>query len=44
MNKVLTLTLNGRQRQDAVADNVLLLDYLRECPMRKKTTCHINSL
>ena len=30
MNKVLTLTLNGRERKDAVADNVLLLDYLRE--------------
>ncbi len=30
MNKVLTLTLNGREREDAVADNVLLLDYLRE--------------
>ena len=30
MSKLLTLTLNGRQREDAVADNVLLLDYLRE--------------
>ena len=30
MSKVLTLTLNGRERADAVADNVLLLDYLRE--------------
>ncbi len=30
MKRVLTLTLNGRQRADAVADNVLLLDYLRE--------------
>ena len=30
MSKVLTLTLNGRDRADAVADNVLLLDYLRE--------------
>ena len=30
MSKVLTLTLNGRDREDAVADNVLLLDYLRE--------------
>ncbi len=27
---VLTLTLNGRERTDAVAGNVLLLDYLRE--------------
>lgn len=30
MTKVLNLTLNGRQRSDAVADNVLLVDYLRE--------------
>ena len=30
MSKILTLTLNGRERTDAVADNVLLLDYLRE--------------
>ncbi len=30
MIKFLALTLNGRQRTDAVADNVLLLDYLRE--------------
>ena len=30
MSKLLTLTLNGRERVDAVADNVLLLDYLRE--------------
>ncbi len=30
MSEVLTLTLNGRRRQDAVAGNVLLLDYLRE--------------
>ena len=30
MSRVLTLTLNGRQRTDAVADNILLLDYLRE--------------
>ena len=30
MSKVLALTLNGRERTDAVADNVLLLDYLRE--------------
>jgi 4-hydroxybenzoyl-CoA reductase subunit gamma len=30
MAKVLTVTLNGRERRDAVADNVLLLDYLRE--------------
>ncbi len=30
MSTVLTLNLNGRERTDAVADNVLLLDYLRE--------------
>ena len=30
MTKLLSLTLNGRPRTDAVADNVLLLDYLRE--------------
>jgi 4-hydroxybenzoyl-CoA reductase subunit gamma len=30
MTKLLTLTLNGRKRVDAVADNLLLLDYLRE--------------
>lgn len=30
MSKILNLTLNGRERTDAVADNVLLLDYLRE--------------
>jgi len=27
---ILTLTLNGQPRQDAVADNTLLVDYLRE--------------
>ncbi|HXY99999.1 MAG TPA: 2Fe-2S iron-sulfur cluster-binding protein [Stellaceae bacterium] len=30
MARLLTLTLNGRKRVDAVADNLLLLDYLRE--------------
>lgn len=30
MHKVLHLTLNGRRRADAVPDNLLLLDYLRE--------------
>jgi 4-hydroxybenzoyl-CoA reductase subunit gamma len=30
MTRVLNLTLNGRQRSDVVADNVLLVDYLRE--------------
>jgi len=30
MKRVLSLTLNGRRRDDAVADNLLLLDYLRE--------------
>jgi len=28
--RVLSLTVNGRQREDAVADHTLLLDYLRE--------------
>src|SRR4029079_14323824 len=30
MARILQLTLNGRARSDAVSDNVLLLDYLRE--------------
>jgi 4-hydroxybenzoyl-CoA reductase subunit gamma len=30
MARVLALTLNGRRRTDAVPDNLLLLDYLRE--------------
>ncbi len=30
MKTILELTLNGRPRQDLVADNLLLLDYLRE--------------
>jgi len=30
MTRLLQTTLNGRRRTDAVADNVLLLDYLRE--------------
>lgn len=30
MTKVLSMTLNGRERTDAVADNMLLVDYLRE--------------
>ena len=30
MPRVVDLTLNGRGRADAVADNILLLDYLRE--------------
>jgi len=30
MTRLLKTTLNGRPRTDAVADNVLLLDYLRE--------------
>jgi 4-hydroxybenzoyl-CoA reductase subunit gamma len=28
--RLITLVVNGRQREDAVADNLLLLDYLRE--------------
>ena len=30
MARILQLTLNGRARSDAISDNVLLLDYLRE--------------
>ena len=30
MARILQLTLNGRARADAVPDNLLLLDYLRE--------------
>ncbi len=30
MKAILQLTLNGRSREDAIADNVLLLDYIRE--------------
>jgi 4-hydroxybenzoyl-CoA reductase subunit gamma len=30
MKAILCLNLNGRPREDAVADNVLLLDYIRE--------------
>jgi len=30
MKSLLSLTLNGRQRDDAVASNLLLVDYLRE--------------
>src|ERR1700691_5086048 len=30
MARLLSLTLNGRARTDAVGDNILLLDYLRE--------------
>ncbi len=30
MSTLLTLTLNGRKREDAVPDNMLLVDYLRE--------------
>jgi 4-hydroxybenzoyl-CoA reductase subunit gamma len=30
MARILQLTLNGRARTDAMPDNVLLLDYLRE--------------
>ena len=30
MKSVLGLTVNGRAREDAVADNALLIDYLRE--------------
>ncbi len=30
MKSILRLSLNGRPREDAVADNVLLIDYIRE--------------
>ncbi|MCW8836194.1 MAG: 4-hydroxybenzoyl-CoA reductase subunit gamma [Rhodospirillales bacterium] len=30
MKTVLTITINGRRREDVVADNLLLVDYLRE--------------
>jgi 4-hydroxybenzoyl-CoA reductase subunit gamma len=30
MKRLLSLVLNGRRREDAVADNLLLIDYLRE--------------
>jgi len=30
MKRILALSLNGRRREDAVADNLLLIDYLRE--------------
>ncbi len=30
MTRILRLTLNGRARADAVADNLLLIDYLRD--------------
>ncbi len=30
MARILLLTLNGRVRNDAISDNLLLLDYLRE--------------
>ena len=30
LKSILSLILNGRQREDAVADNLLLLDYIRE--------------
>ncbi|HEY6863730.1 MAG TPA: 4-hydroxybenzoyl-CoA reductase subunit gamma, partial [Burkholderiales bacterium] len=30
MKRLVSLLLNGRRREDAVADNLLLLDYLRE--------------
>ncbi|MCW9040903.1 MAG: 4-hydroxybenzoyl-CoA reductase subunit gamma [Rhodospirillales bacterium] len=30
MKTVLTITINGRRREDVVSDNLLLVDYLRE--------------
>lgn len=30
MKRIIRLTVNGRERQDAVSDSALLIDYLRE--------------
>jgi 4-hydroxybenzoyl-CoA reductase subunit gamma len=30
MKRIIRLTVNGREREDAVSDNALLIDYLRE--------------
>ena len=30
MKRIISLTVNGRRREDAVADDLLLIDYLRE--------------
>jgi 4-hydroxybenzoyl-CoA reductase subunit gamma len=30
VKRIVTLSINGRRREDAVADNLLLIDYLRE--------------
>jgi 4-hydroxybenzoyl-CoA reductase subunit gamma len=30
MTRIISLTLNGRQRRDAIDDNLLLIDYLRD--------------
>jgi 4-hydroxybenzoyl-CoA reductase subunit gamma len=30
VKRIVTLSVNGRRREDAVADNLLLIDYLRE--------------
>src|SRR6266851_3081761 len=42
MARILEFTLNGRPRVDAVPDNLLLLDYLREVVglTGTKTGCH----
>ena len=39
MSTILTLTLNGRNRTDLVADNLLLVDYLRDVAGLKGTKC-----
>ncbi len=39
MSVVLSLTLNGRPRTDWVADNLLLIDYLRDVAGLKGTKC-----
>jgi len=30
MKRIVSMTVNGRRREDAVADHLLLIDYLRE--------------
>ena len=39
MKRVVSLWLNGRQREDAVADNLLLVDYIREQAGLTGTKC-----
>ncbi len=39
MKRLVSFVINGRQREDAVADNLLLLDYLREVAGLTGTKC-----